>query len=345
VRSARARRGGEAQNLDSLLDTMANVTGILVVLLVVTQISVGDAVARLRDELVRRPELSRGAFEAAEREAAALREALAPLLPSAGAREALRRERRSELGGLRARVARLEAELAAGRSTPRSEQELARRLAAAREQALETERAIERARRAAAVAASELEALPSQAATRDLRLPDPRPPPAGAAQVVFFCRHGRIFRVDGAAMLERLWDAVYRATGGTTRERLRGSTLDRTRVVEYFRKTDVGSPDLRWHVLETGGELMAQLEWRRPDLGETRDQIGSALSRYRRDLLALPPQGVFFHFFVWDDSFEAYLAARELSDRAGFAAGWTPYDAPRPFRQPLTQLAQSALID
>jgi hypothetical protein len=37
----------EDQNLDSLLDTMANVVGILVVLVAVTQLSVGDAVERI----------------------------------------------------------------------------------------------------------------------------------------------------------------------------------------------------------------------------------------------------------------------------------------------------------
>ena len=44
----RARRTGESQNLDSLLDTMANVVGILVVLMAVTQLTVNDAMKRIR---------------------------------------------------------------------------------------------------------------------------------------------------------------------------------------------------------------------------------------------------------------------------------------------------------
>ena len=46
---SRARTGRPAigaQNLDSLLDTMANVVGILIVLLAVTQMTVGDAMDR-----------------------------------------------------------------------------------------------------------------------------------------------------------------------------------------------------------------------------------------------------------------------------------------------------------
>jgi hypothetical protein len=67
MRRARRQRREESQNLDSLLDTMANVTGILVVLLAVTQISVGDAMARLREQLADRPELTREALALAER--------------------------------------------------------------------------------------------------------------------------------------------------------------------------------------------------------------------------------------------------------------------------------------
>jgi hypothetical protein len=341
----RRRRGGATDNLDSLLDTMANAVGILIVLLAVTQISVSDAVARLRSELESRPELSQESFHAAELEARELREALAPLLPTAGEKETLRREGRSELSGLRARVASLEAELAKIRDTPRGEAELTRSLAVSQAKARQLEQAITAEKRAALLASRELEALPTRAATRDLRLPDPRRPPRGGAQVIYFSRHGRIFRVDGGEMLKLLWDGVHRATGGTSRERLRGSSSDRDRVVQHFRRADIGSPSLRWHVLEAGGELMAQLEWRRTDLGETSAQITSALSRFRGDLLRYSPQGVYFHFFVWDDSFEVYTAARELSDRAGFSAGWTPFDAPRPFRQSLTQLDRNTLID
>ena len=44
------RKGSEGQSLDSLLDTMANVVGILVVLVAVMQLAVGDAVERIVEE-------------------------------------------------------------------------------------------------------------------------------------------------------------------------------------------------------------------------------------------------------------------------------------------------------
>jgi hypothetical protein len=251
MRSKRRKKGRISDNLDSLLDTMANVTGILVVLLAVTQISVNDAVARLRNQLQERPELSREAFLAAEQEAQELREALAPLLPDAARNEALRRERRNELTGLRGQVATITAELAKHQDVPRGEAELKSRLAAAQEETRQLEREIEAQKRAALLASRE-EPAPA-VGTRDLRLPDPRPPPRGADQVVYFCRYGRIFRVDGNRMLRQLWDGVNRAAPGSSRERLRASGIDRSRVLQHFQSVDVGSPQLRWHVLESGG--------------------------------------------------------------------------------------------
>jgi hypothetical protein len=38
------------------------------------------------------------------------------------------------------------------------------------------------------------------------------------------------------------------------------------------------------------------------------------------------PEIDFIQFHVWGDSFEAYLAAREVIEAAGFRAGWRAYE-------------------
>ena len=48
------RKHEQSQNLDSLLDTMANVVGILVVVMAFTQIQVGEAVRRIHNSEVAR---------------------------------------------------------------------------------------------------------------------------------------------------------------------------------------------------------------------------------------------------------------------------------------------------
>ena len=46
----RRKNGNDDEGaMDSLLDTMTNVVGILVIVLVVTQLGVGDAVSRITD--------------------------------------------------------------------------------------------------------------------------------------------------------------------------------------------------------------------------------------------------------------------------------------------------------
>ena len=56
----RGRNRSTSSNLDSLLDTMTNVVGILVIVLIMTQVNVADAIRRLRSAL---PEVSEEKME------------------------------------------------------------------------------------------------------------------------------------------------------------------------------------------------------------------------------------------------------------------------------------------
>ncbi len=59
----RRRRKDSGASLDSLLDTMTNVVGILVIVLIVTQLGVGDAVKRISANL---PDISEAEYELAK---------------------------------------------------------------------------------------------------------------------------------------------------------------------------------------------------------------------------------------------------------------------------------------
>ena len=333
--SARARRR-EGQNLDSLLDTMANVTGILVVLMAVIQISVGDAMERLRDELLDRPGLSREALAAAEAEAESLRTALAPRVEEREALETSRREQRDELSDLRGQVASLEAAVEAARSRPRSAAEAQRRVEAARGRTRDLESALARERAAVAALEREIASLPAVGSARDARLPDERRAPPGAAPIVFACRHGRIARLDAHDLVSTLDAAVWRASRATNPRSLAANPLLRAQVVEYFATRDVGNASLRWRVFEEGENLVGHLEWRGTELGETEEDLGERASEFRSDLQLLNRQSTALQFLVWDDSFEVYLAARKQADRAGFASGWEPFAREAPLRHYIT---------
>ena len=64
---ARRKKGNAGGSLDSLLDTMTNVVGILVIVLVVTQLGVGDAVNRIGNNIEINPQTAVDAERAAKR--------------------------------------------------------------------------------------------------------------------------------------------------------------------------------------------------------------------------------------------------------------------------------------
>lgn len=333
--ATRARRRGSAENLDSLLDTMANVTGILVVLLAVTQISVGDAMKRLRAQMAARPELTRESLDLARVEAERLGAALAPLLPRRGELEEQRRTRREALAGVRAENAEARARLgAAGESDPTS---LQQRIEASRRRARILETEIAAARSEIAGLDAKLARAEGSPLLREARLPDPRPAPAGATDVVYLVRYGHIFRARATELVTALQRGLRDATGG--RWRMGQGTplfLERTRVVEHFRHNDIGTHALRWHVLDLGpDQFVGQLEWRTRESGETLEELARADAVYRQDLARFQPQRTYFRYFVWDDSFDVYLEARKLANEAGFSAGWTPFGQHDPFQQDL----------
>lgn len=329
---ARGRKRGDAQNLDSLMDTMANVTGILIVLLAVTQISVGDAMARLRDDIEQRPELSPASLAQAESEARSLRATLAPLLPQRSHLEALRDEQREFLAALAEENAEARDMIARASEEPHEEEALRGVLGARRSaQASLRERAL-----SARAELREIEtALSRQSGSQVARLPDPRAAPAGSRQVVYFCRHGRILRVNESSLMAALHQGTREASGGRwSYGQGPPNFVDRGQLQAWFHEHDVGTRELRWHVVDNGPrELWAQLEWRKRSLGEGLAAISSRQSDFERNLLHLDPRRVHLSFFVWDDSFDVYVKAREIAEAEGFSAGWEAYGEHTPFRQ------------
>jgi len=73
----RAKKSGNGgASLDSLLDTMTNVVGILVIVLILTQLGVGDAVKRISESL---PDITLDQLQLARQEADELRSLLEKL--------------------------------------------------------------------------------------------------------------------------------------------------------------------------------------------------------------------------------------------------------------------------
>ena len=318
---ARGARRDDAQSIDSLLDTMANVVGILVVLVAVTQLSLGDAIERIRErageraastpadlaELVGQREVVLDAIELArskielfvgEPRAGMVLADATPLLDEfeslAGTRVAAGdAPSPDEVANLKIEVARLEGDV----RTRQGEHE-------------------------------QLLAILAEPAEEDapltIRLPDPRPVPVGLERVFFLCRGGEVHPLDLPSLLDVLRDGVQAATGEYQATPVIGRR-DVPWIVNHFKKERIVDQGYRW-VFDAG--LHAELV-PTDDVapGEGVDAMRSPGSRTAEALDRLSPRRNYVRFFVWPDSFDAYLAARRLAEERGLRVGWQEMEA------------------
>ena len=189
------RGGSSSENLDSLLDTMANVVGILIVLMAVIQLTVGDAMDRIN------------VFDSDEGrslrdEQLEIEAELAALGPAALA-EMLSLDRlRATLRALRADpdAARLRTDAASASTAAAASAAEMRRL----------EREVSEKRRQLVAMRVRVEGREGDDpdAPVELRLPDPRPAPPNADPVVVVARYGRVLDPDLEALESKMNSAI-----------------------------------------------------------------------------------------------------------------------------------------
>jgi hypothetical protein len=330
---ARRRKSGSAgASMDSLLDTMTNVVGILVIMLVVTQLGAADAVKRITG-LVTAEEL-----EASRQEAAQL---AAQLHEKQAERDALTRdEAQVELDteAERRTQADLEREIAALADKRVDPEQLLRDLEelAKKEMTLTadvTARLTEidslKAKLAATPAGPEPEA-------KVVNLPDPRPAPENAEAVEWLVRGDRLYPLDDVEALQRqAKEAIEKAAKSlelvrdpTNPERAR---INEAKLKELFEKQFVGDRTFRLGIAVANGAPQLVLEPRESAGVEAR-RIESGFGRL---IAPLRQQRKFLRFRVFADGFDTYIAARNVAAKLDVPAGWIPYAADAEYRVPL----------
>jgi len=162
------------------------------------------------------------------------------------------------------------------------------------------------------------------------RVPDPVPAPRGALRLPFLCRYGRVVFYPTEEMLQHLNRGIADATG-TDLKSPRLQMRDLQTVVDYFNEREIGQGGLRWriHAVQrinaigaTYRELRAILEWSTPDVGESLADIQKKGSKYQQILAAASSRDVYAKYYVWGDSFPEYAVSREIADEYSVPAGW-----------------------
>lgn len=296
-------------NLDPLVDTLANVVGILVIVIVLTQIELGDALTRVieLDAARLRAEAShadgRSALEdgLAERAAAlARRSDEAPEQAIDRAREVL-----AELESLPPEGPDAATAAADGERVRALRSELDR----VREAARERERY-----------AAEIREVPARLVAR---LPNPEIVRGTESWVLV--RYGRVYPVDREKLFDVGSDGIARILKDGVGRPVRDDEFEA--IALYLRKRPIGDGNFRWR-LETEGTPRVELHWESRDGGIDRARLDSD-PRWRAWLAERSPDRDFVRFHVWNDSFETYLAARQSVEAAGLRAGWRGYPSDR----------------
>lgn len=302
---------------------MANVVGILVMLVAVMQLSVGDAVERIR-ERGSRESVDIEMLEAAEAE----RERVENALVSASGRLSAMPPTEKRVGLLIEQATPLLEILEAlpGRDALRGLGAEALRERALRE-------AVEIARLRESIKASRrkmlhldeiLTDLPTEQRPKIARLPDPRPPPPDYTEAAFFCRYGRVKAIDLQKMKALLHDGIRVALGDDIRPEMN----DRPWLLNLFRKETFGADGFYWSFRsQDTSRFFADVSWGEPSDGETAADLRLGDSGFAERLRLLRGSRRFIRFYVWSESFDVYLEARYLAESAGLDVSWLAVDS------------------
>ena len=182
-----------------------------------------------------------------------------------------------------------------------------------------------------------------------VKLPNPRPMPDKAVLNRFLVAGGRVLFIDDEQFANLVEEELKKneATLAKTRETLKGPdgkpltvkdkfgrispqrkvVYDPKKVADYFAKFRTPSRDLKLDVIPapTSPRIPVKLT-PLPNSGETVEQAKELRSVFQAVIkrLKTDPKGVIW-FHVFKDSFETYFAIRDIADQAGIPVGWDLY--------------------
>ncbi len=318
----RGRNRSTSSNLDSLLDTMTNVVGILVIVLIMTQVNVADAIRRLRSAL---PEVSEEKMEELVEQVRSVDEELS-LLQSP---ERLDDNRIEEVQG---ELKMLRVQLEKEKQDVPAEDELIEVIAARKKSIADQSRAVEVLEKKLSGLRIELEKITELANKPpvSVRLPDPRPARDDASEILMACAGNRVYIIDVADLqlstrknLEGAGRRIIHTVEGSGENRR--TIYKRKASEDYILAKDTGNKmaavELRTYPNRPHGTLIISP---RPDSGEKIDEIRqSDRGRVRTMMQQAFLDRDYVFFYVAPDAFATYLEARRIAEvNHNLPVGW-----------------------
>jgi len=315
----------DAVNMDVMMDNMTDVVGTLLMVLVIVQLQVNNAVDTIQSNL---PEVT-------QEELAAKKSRLDELEAEAERVEAVSEISEEEARRMEADVARKRADLRRFETTAVQDSATLMAVEKVRAELEAKKREVDKEKAAMAALIAERDRLaglldgtkPVEApADKVVRIPEAREIPKGATMVDVVCHGERVYVADLDAFEKKALAAVFAKRQKLLREVTtdpKGREIpvfDHLKTTELLGELDLGNQlfTLKFPVIKTATSLRLEAH-PTEKAGEDPFKAGSA---YRRLLSALKKAGGVVWFKVMPDALETYLAAREICDKQGVPAGW-----------------------
>lgn len=333
----RNKSGGNGASLDSLLDTMTNVVGILVIVLIVTQLGVGEAVDRITAELQKDERYTPEKVEEAKQKISQAKqdreqvekelELLLAQIQSMGDGKTDRGQL-SDFDGqisfardqldkiLKTRVGELAAHNKQAEDARKEAEEFKKK-----EDALNAQFKAAEDRLASLKAMLTDTPKRTVLAAKVINLPNPRTAPEGAKPAYVICRDNKVYPWNRDQLRK---EAQTRAEFLVVKRNLAANPktgIDPKKLIPMFDKLRIND---NWFLLKlrANGRQPRIIYERKAKAGFTIEEVENRRGPFQRDLQTLDPTKQYVRFIVYTNSYETYLAARAVVTSKGLMVGW-----------------------
>ncbi len=322
----RRKSSDAALNLDSLLDTLTNVIGFLLILLALMKITVGSAVERIREANPEAFGVSDSDIVRVEKRKTTLAESLADLEVSKA--EFAEEIRLMEIADSGVGTDDKGAAKVTGDQAKSTLASLKNQKDSLERQQIITESEIKRLRERLAKLPT-LQQLPG----KKIRLPDPRPAPKGMGAQWIFCKNGRVTAINHGeiqkAVREKMNDRrvkpqiLFSKGEANDKGEYLKPIFGQDKTKNYFDRNPLLTRDLtvslKMFDTRTTANMLLDL---RALGGESAEKLKGEKSRYRKAVADAKKNNRYLRFMVSPDSFESYLEARTIAAEMDVLAGW-----------------------
>ena len=311
----RKKKKDDIGSLDSLLDTITTVVGILIILLIVVQLGAGSAVKRIVDE--KKEENSIELMELAMKQFEDQKKNLNEEKKRLQLQQASQNKDQQKLIE---EISELEKELSDKKKGMPPVPPPLQNLRQEKSKLFNQKNSIEVKFRKVKGLLSSGTDQNSKSMSKDISLPDPKPAVPGSKPFRFLCREGMIYPINESMLYARIKSALTKSGPKPNKD----GEYESSAFINFIHSQKISTSFFTVKVSVDGGKVMRFTVERKRAAGEDEMELVKPSSEYLKALAGISPKTHYLLFEVFPDSFGTYLSARELSNGRKFPAGWKP---------------------